>query len=553
MAYFTIKQCSIFYSFPMDVKEQRKLDVFLTVLESSGVGPIIASSVFGDGHNVGKKPYDPYRMFAFIVLAFSLKKMTLRDIEDFGRHDLRARYVLGSDLPSYKTIGQYINEVIFPNMETIFHRITSAIAAYCKIEDVFSVAFIDGTKLEADANKYKFVWKPDKRMEKLKATIMSLLSVIGIAVKETEINSMALLGWMNAYMSERKLDSVPVPAKGKRLTNEEKTVVGLQKCLVKLLEYEEIIETCGPDRNSYYRTDHDATAMSLKRDYYSGHGSNFHAAYNVQFSENYGLITNFGCYQNRADYHTLIPFLERFRHMNGKYPGAVVADSGYGIETNYSFMKDNGIKAFVKFQSWEGEAKGERPQLFFLDSNDSITCLNGKKAEPIRSESRHVRRKGNLQYLVDGCMDCEFAYMCRKNLKHKNDGKRFVELNPSYERLKDEARKLLLSPEGIRMRILRSIQSEGVFGIMKEDMSKVRFKRTGIRKAELEMMLFSCGFNVRKLFSFISGNTNALVKYELPEDTPGEEFPKVKPSKKKSEKMESKKAVRTAPLEESIS
>ena len=70
---------------------------------------------------------------------------------------------------------------------------------------------------------------------------------------------------------------------------------------------------------------------------------------------------------------------------------------------------------------------------------------------------------------------------------------------------------------------------------MKEDMSKVRFKRTGIRKAELEMMLFSCAFNVRKLFSFISGNTNALVKYELPEDTPGEEFPKVKPSKKKTD------------------
>ena len=103
------------------------------------------------------------------------------------------------------------------------------------------------------------------------------------------------------------------------------------------------------------------------------------------------------------------------------------------------------------------------------------------------------------------------------------------------------------------MRILRSIQSEGVFGIMKEDMSKVRFKRTGIRKAELEMMLSGCGFNVRKLFSFISGNTNALVKYELPEDTPEEEFPKVKPSRKKSEKTESKKAVRTDPSEESIS
>ena len=553
MAYFTIKQCPFFYSFPMDVKEQKKLDIFLSVLESSEVGQIIDSSVFADRTNAGRKPYDPYSMFAFIILAFSLKKMTLRDIEDFGRYDLRARYILGDDVPSYKTIGQYINEVILPNMEEIFHRLTASIASYCRLGDIFSTVFVDGTKLEADANKYKFVWKPDKRMQKLKTTISSLLSILGITVKETEITSMSLLERMNGYMSEKKMDSVPVPSKGKRITAEEKAVVGLQKCFAKLLEYEEIIEKCGPDRNSYYRTDHDATAMSLKTDYYSGHGSNFHAAYNVQFAENYGLITDFGCYQNRADYYTLIPLLERFRRMHGRYPTAVVADCGYGIEENYSFMKVNGIRAFVKFLSWEGESGGKRPQLFFLGPDNAITCLNGKRAGPFHSESRHVRRKGNLQYLFDGCLGCEYTYRCRKALKYKNDGKRYAELNPTYERLKDEARKLLLSPEGIRMRILRSIVAEGTFGIMKEDMSKVRFKRTGIHKAELEMMLFSCGFNVRKLFSYMSGNGKALVKYELPENTPAEEFPKVKPSRRKSEKYESKKAVRTDPFEESIS
>lgn len=553
MAYFTTRACPILYSFPMDVKERTKLECFLSVLESSGIGRIIESAAFEGRSHIGKKPYDPYSMFAFIILAFSLKRMTLRDIEDFGRYDLRAKYILGDDTPSYKTIGQYINEVIFPNMESIFHLLTEAIASYCKLGDIFSTVFVDGTKLEADANKYKFVWKPDKRMQKLKATVSSLLATIGISVKETEITSMALLGWMNKYMSEKRLDSVPAPARGKRMTAEEKAVVGLQKCLAKLLEYEEIIETCGRDRNSYYRTDHDATAMSLKTDYYSGHGSNFHAAYNVQFTENYGLITAFGCYQNRADYYTLIPLLERFRRMHGKYPSAVVADCGYGIEENYSFMKTNGIKAYVKFLSWEGESEGKRPQLFFLGPDDAITCLNGKRAEPFHSETRHVRRKGNLQYLFDECMGCEYTYRCRKSLKYKNDGKRYVELNPSYERLKDEARKLLLSPEGIRMRILRSIVAEGTFGIMKEDMSKVRFKRTGIRKVELEMMLFSCGFNVRKLFSYMGGNTKALVRYELPENTPAEEFPKIKPSKRKSEKDESKKAVRTDPSEESIS
>ena len=358
---------------------------------------------------------------------------------------------------------------------------------------------------------------------------------------------------MNEYMSEKKMDSVLVPSKGKRMTAKEKAVVGLQKCLAKLLEYEEIIETCGPDRNSYYRTDHDATAMSLKTDYYSGHDSDFHVAYNVQFAENYDLITAFGCYQNRADYYTLIPLLERFRRMHGKYPTAVVADCGYGIVGNYSFMKANGIKAYVKFLSWEGESGGKRPQLFFLGPDDAIACLNGKKAEPFHSESRHVRRRGNLQYLFDGCMGCEYTYRCRKSLKYTNGGKRYVELNPSYERLKDEARNLLLSPEGIRMRILRSIVAEGTFGIMKKDMSKVRFKRTGIQKVELEMMLLSCGLNVRKLLSHIGGNTKALVRYELPENTPVEEFPKVKPSKRKSEKDESKKAVRADPSEESIS
>ena len=53
----------------------------------------------------------------------------------------------------------------------------------------------------------------------------------------------------------------------------------LTKYLSKSLEYEEKNRICGPDRNSYYKTDHDATAMCLKEDYYSGLGSNLHAAY----------------------------------------------------------------------------------------------------------------------------------------------------------------------------------------------------------------------------------------------------------------------------------
>lgn len=551
MAYFTTKQSHLFYSFPLSEEEMEILDGFLDVLEKSGVGVVIENELSKDQMAVGKKPYNPYSLFAFILLSFSLKRMTLREMEDFGKFDLRAKYILSEDQPSFKTIGEYINKIILPNKEEIFHKITAAIACRCEIDDIHSTLFIDGTKLEADANKYKFVWKPRKHLDNLKSKIVELLSLLSIKAEQSEITSVFLFLKINSYCSERDIKSMPVSGKGKRLAKDERILSELQKCLIRLLDYEDIIETCGPNRNSYYLTDPDATAMSLKTDYYSGHGSNFHAAYNVQFGENNGLIMNYGCYQNRADYYTLIPFLKRYFTLYGRYPDSAVADSGYGIEMNYRFMKENKIKAYVKFQNWEGESSGKRPQLFFVKDDNSILCLNGKAAFPIRDEARHVKHRGNLQYQIDGCIGCEYSYKCRAKLQYKNDGKRYVELNPEYERYKDEARTLLLSPKGIQLRILRSIQAEGTFGIMKEDIGKTRFKRTGLEKAELEMMLFSCGFNFRKLFRYLRKKKKAIVTYELPKGTVPEEFPKVKPSKKKSEKSESKKAVRNFPSSDS--
>ncbi len=547
MAYFTIKQSHLFYSFPLSEEEVKILDGFLDVLEESGVGSVIENGLLQNQIAVGKKPYNPYSLFAFILLSFSLKKMTLREMEDFGKYDLCAKYILNDDQPSYKTIGEYINKIIFPRKEEIFRRITLAIACRCGIKDIHSCLFVDGTKLEADANKYKFVWKPRKHMDNLKSRIVDLLDILSIKAEQSEITSMSLFLKVTSYCSDKDITEMPVSGRGRKLTKEDRALLGLQKCLVKLLDYEDIIETCGPNRNSFYLTDRDATAMSLKTDYYSGHGSNFHAAYNVQFGENNGLIMDYGCYQNRADYYTFVPFLRKYFRLYGRYPDSAVADSGYGIETNYRFMKENGIEAYVKFQNWEGESSGKRPQLFFVQDDDSILCLNGKRTFPIKSETRHVKHKGNLQYQFDGCQDCEYSYRCRAKLQYKNDGKRFVELNPKYERYKDEARNLLLSPKGIKLRILRSIQAEGTFGIMKEDIGKTRFKRTGIEKADLEMMLFSCGFNIRKLFRYLRKNKKAIVTYDLPAGTTSETFPKVKPSKKKSEKSESKKAVRNSP------
>jgi len=146
--------------------------------------------------------------------------------------------------------------------------------------------------------------------------------------------------------------------------------------LSRLLDYEEKEEICGPNRNSYYKTDHDATAMALKTDYYSGHGSNMHAAYNVQFLVSAGIITFFGVFQDRTDYHTLIPLLKEYHSCYSSYPDNLCADSGYGIEDNYEYLSANGIGNYIKFLNWNGEKSAEYPQLFFPDpEKDVFYCL----------------------------------------------------------------------------------------------------------------------------------------------------------------------------------
>ena len=113
-----------------------------------------------------------------------------------------------------------------------------------------------------------------------------------------------------------------------------------KESLEKLLKYEEQIKICGDNRNSYYKTDFDATAMCLKEDYYSGLGSNMHAAYNVQFIVAKGIILGVYVCQDRNDYLTLKPCVEQYRNFYGSYPTNACADAGYGSCDNYDYIKE---------------------------------------------------------------------------------------------------------------------------------------------------------------------------------------------------------------------
>lgn len=248
--------------------------------------------------------------------------------------------------------------------------------------------------------------------------------------------------------------------------------------------------------------------MVLKEDYYSKLSHDFHAGYNIQVMVSCGFITMYGVFQDRSDHYTFIPMNELYFKYYNEYPKKECADSGYGIYINYKYMRAHNIENYVKFQAWNGETDGKKPQLFYIFS-DGVLCLNTCIGEIVPFDySHHQRNENGKLYKFNGCNSCNYSYICKKNLKNKDHDFRYVELISDYELLKEKARMNLLSPEGNEIRINKSIQVEGTFGQLKQNMQYVRIRRRGIKKVSCEIMLMCVGRNIRKFFTLLDSQFN---------------------------------------------
>ncbi len=539
---FTTKQNFFLYSYDIDVKEKGKIDSFLMLLEKSGIENLISLANIKDNPQ-GRCPYNPYNMFAMIVYAFAYGKGTLREMERSCKLGLDYIYIMENKQPSHVAISNYINDLFIPNIHQILMLINKQIISEMNIstDDVF----IDGSKFEANANKYKFVWKPDKRQLKLCEKVREIVEAYNITTSKTVITSYEIANYIGTIVSKGLESGIEmkniVTGKGHRLFQIQKDYLKLNEYLSKALQYEEQLEICGTNRNSYYKTDNDATAMCLKEDYYSGLGSNMHAAYNVQFMVSKGLILDVFVSQERNDYNTLIPSLESFKSLYGHYPKNLCADSGYGSHSNYAFVNENNIGNYIKYPLWEKERNGKSPQLF-RECEGNVLCLNDKIGQIYTGTSRHTKHKDSKIYRFEGCRKCDFKEICKKMLKKKSEPFRLAEISIDYLKEIQSVRNNLLSPKGIEIRVNRSIQIEGSFGIVKQDMSYDRFRRRGLNKVLVEISLVALGVNIRKYIRFVeSGETPKF--WTAPEGLQAEEMPivKIKPAKQKA-KSANKKA-----------
>ena len=513
MEEFSTKQGFLFYSFPLCEEEREKIDGILSLLDQSGIEGLIREKARkGDG---GRPPYDPYKMFAAVLLGFAFGSSSLREIESSCRNDLRFIYVMEGACPTYATVSAFINEVILPLKEELFSRIMKAIFASCGL--AMDTAYIDGTKIEADANRYKFVWKPTRWHERLDDKARNLLMLMGLG------DDLPAEGLLPSSLVASKIGKAAgLPDRGKEWAGMLDNLAGY---MLKIMEYEEKEGICGPYRNSYYKTDHDATAMCLKQDYYSGLGSSMHAAYSAQFITSCGFIVSYLVSQDRNDMYAFARAVDAFHSMYGMYPERLCADSGYGCTENWRYCHEHGIRGFIKYNSWSAERSGRSPAAYELEDDNTMTCLGGRKGYITQIPNRHPKRKGAVFYRVDGCEGCAFMPYCRRFMNERTGSSRIFEVSPEYQRYKQEARDLLLSVEGIEMRVNRSIQAEGSFGSLKQDMAYTRLRRTSLGKASLEIMLTCLGFNIRKYMRFILKQTG-FKEWKAPEGTKPESFKK---------------------------
>ena len=208
---------------------------------------------------------------------------------------------------------------------------------------------------------------------------------------------------------------------GRRKTQLQKSLEQLDQYLEKRKEYTKKLYTLG-DRNSYSKTDPDATFMRMKED--AMLNGQLKPAYNIQHGVDSEYITWIDISPRPTDTCTLIPFLKDMEsHLGFKY-SEIVADAGYESEENYLFIEGNGQTAYIKPQNYEISKTrkykkdiSRRENMEYHADRDSYICRNGRELT-VTNERRSKTASGYVSvktyYRSPDCTGCPYKTECIK-------------------------------------------------------------------------------------------------------------------------------------------
>ena len=379
--------------------------------------------------------------------------------------------------------------------------------------------FVDGTKIEANANRYTFVWRGsiNYHLAGLLDTIDALYTKYNTLIEIDHCSPLELLQLQTNLIKIAKGEGITFTiGKGKRKPELQQLHEEIEACGERLLKYKECYEVMGTDWNSYSKTDVAATFMRMKEDHMKN--EQLKPAYNVQIAvENYFIIHTY-ISNDLTDYNTLIPVLEKHRNAFGRYPKEATADSGYCSEKNLLYLKANKITSYIKLQTHEKmktrayqENIGKHYNMMYMIDEDSsyYRCHDGRNLTHLRTETSQQDgyRRILEVYGCEDCSGCEHKARCLYKYDNERDAKKnkVMKINEVWEDLKSESHENIQSEKGILNRQIRSIQTEGHFGDIKENDGFRHFHYRSEEMVYKEFQLYAMGRNINKYHRFLTG------------------------------------------------
>lgn len=456
-------------------------------------------------HIKGSSSYHPLLLLKVLVYGYVTNTYSSRKLAAACKESIYFMWLSSMSYPDHNTINRFRGVRLKDALRSVFEEVVKLLAA----EELLSIdeVYTDGTKIEANANKYTFVWKKSiqTNKEKMKKQLTEIWEYAQqIARDEDKMPEPPDFTEIDSEKVKATVDQLNEKLSGKE--NLDKKIKDKLKYVTKnypqnIAKYEQQEAILG-ERNSYSKTDPGATFMRMKEDHMKN--GQLKPGYNVQISTSNQFIVNYTIHANPTDTTTLNTHVAQHQASFGKVPKKLTADAGYGSEENYTLLEKQEVVAFVKYgmfdkqqnEKYNSKFPFSADKLFYNPQKDCYICPIGQQMDFIGTTTRKTStgfEQTLKRYQAKNCENCPMNGAC-----HKSKGNRIIEVNENLKRLKQKAHELLNSEEGIERRKKRCFDVEPVFGNIKQNHGFRRFMLRGEQKVAIEWGLIAIAQNIRK-------------------------------------------------------
>ena len=356
----------------------------------------------------GTSVYHPRMLLKVLVYGYLCNIYSSRKLEEAIKQNVHFMWLSAMNRPDHNTLNRFRSERLKDEIKQIFSQVVLLLESEGHVS--LKTAFVDGTKIEARANRYSFVW--GRAIKRSKERIEQQLEELWKYTQEVAAEELkdqapvtftsidkekveALVGQIDQALKKKK-----VPSKVRQKINYARN--NWPQKLVQYQQQEKILN----GRNSFSKTDTDATFMRMKDDHMRN--GQLKPAYNLQISTSNQFILHYSTHANPTDTKTLIPHLKEFQANYGKLPDELVADAGYGSQENYQYMDTQKIKGYVKYNYFDKDKK--RKCITTSENNPELAAIRMKTYELLCSQRGEKLRKQR-------CWDVETVFAQLKNNK----------------------------------------------------------------------------------------------------------------------------------------